>query len=637
MCGTVDGNLRGVNGCDAGDKDNDEDLDPTTDDVSGQHICKGKNEGKNSPICGSTCDSTTKCCDGDAHPDDPLNPGGTNSNCPAPGKCGSPCDVGTQQLPIISHGRWICEGIKGGDNSDECCDPIQDISCDPKNGVCGIPCEVGTKEGNTNGTWICKGVGGGDPSGTCPIDGECKADGCSRGTLTLLDSSIPIDNPIGKWRCLGVGGGKNAPDNNDATKPCPRDGQCSDSGCLVGNSDPDPIDPNTTWECKGIGGGIKSPTCGDPSCNGSTTCCQGEVNDPTDPNHNPLCPLNGKCGTSPPCSAGTFDDNDGNDGNDPSQYICKGINKGRDSNICKIKVDGDCASTDYDHGNNKGTCKKGNPVQRTSTQKLHRWQCDGINGGTTKYCEHEICDCSECTQPPAGVCEPLPACACADDAVSDGSICGGNSSPNALNPTCCAAGYFHPSPEDSSASYEWTCAASPSPNGPSAGDPQVCKTNINCSKEITQGQICTQHGCSSGYKPENYLENYDTVGYIYLNYNKRYGMIQKFVKTWDCVANHNPSIQAHCSHRQTMCVGGVRDVKGESNSGGINGWLYQPRGFDGCADQVPTGGHACRLKEEDVDTPPTIDHCSFTGLCYKAGGTCTCIDFTCHFNGTITP
>ena len=395
-CDGVCGTGSKANGCDVGDKDNDEDLDTTTPDVSDQWICKGTNGGGNSNICG-TCDSNTACCGTDTCQSNPTH-------CACPGVCGSGTPLCTSGNPdpstvTLVTDTWICKGTNDStDNSDTCCHS-SNPSCTPSLVVtpeCGRPhsCNAGQLQWVDRNTGEYKCESGGTDTGICPLAGECKADGCSSGTADPIN--IPLSDPIGEWTCKGIGVG------NDSAC-CPRNGECNTFGCAVGTKK----DINTNqWKCEGICNGGDSATCG---CNPARECCHGQT-DGDNPhclaegidgvcgkNHDSPCltssstSIDGVCGDSYilPCFEGN--PNPPNPGlNDP--WICKSITEGEDSASCCDTLSQNCiqcttcpSDAACDIPNNG--CARG---ERKPSSDSAKWICTGILRGKNVGC----CDSS---------------------------------------------------------------------------------------------------------------------------------------------------------------------------------------------------------------------------------------------------
>ena len=331
VCSTTD-----PSGCDPGDL---EKKSATT------YICKGKDGGKDSGLCGCPTQENGQCsptgCSKGAKKDNTDGTwycqgqcGGIDSAdpCPLPGgpTCNDTgCSKGTKSTN--SNGTYSC--VIGTDSV--CC---------PKDGKCSdAGCEVGTKQDDGN-RWKCIGLCEGGDSATCgeeqppcaspPIDGVCSGDGCDAGTQQ--------DNGDGTWVCKGIAGEilKNGTctsvDGNDSsdcgdpdscTGDPPVDGLCSDDGCSAGTPNPSSPDTDGTWTCEDIAGEImKNGTC--TSVDGKDKSCGCGVS-------KDCCPegTDGECSDTG-CSAGTQKNN--NNGT----WVCEGTSsqtgcpKGGDSPTC---------------------------------------------------------------------------------------------------------------------------------------------------------------------------------------------------------------------------------------------------------------------------------------------------------------
>ncbi len=586
--------------CDLGD----EAPDPDNPTDPNKWICEGKNDGDDSEICGD-CDPTSgECCQGDKHSQN----GGSNDNCPLDGKCGDGdggnwCTKGSldpntpMSAATLATQKWNCLGIDG-ESAEGCCHS-SNLSCVPRPivGKCGKPCEEGTEKKNNDGTHICEGEGGDSP--ICPLDGECSKTGCSSGTSN--PAKIPLTSPEGKWRCLGIGGGKSAPDDSDPNKPCPRKGKCSDSGCEVGKKT-EPSPPDGTWICEGIGDGGRSGTCGgcgpapvDGACSatgcaageqeppgGTTWICKGENGysldsngacnsatgsdsgscgecsppalkgvcgdgngnwckqgdeDPSTPpradgtwtckgttgqekqggvcasatgsdDSCPAPPIKGKCGdntghvgdTDPRCAPGTPEPSSLTN---PATWICKGENNGGDSPTCGCNPSSDCCGQTYadnpDHCRRHvtdGKCAGGSYDHDTNAGTCGEGTPHQLASTSEKHC-WECRGTNEGKTDRNGCCHDICACGtcrvgnstCPTPACNTGAgcnNCAGNGSGNDTD--CCSKGVFIPGPPDGTNQCNWTCRKSSADSSDQA----------SCTAPIEQPECGTADGADDG-------------------------------------------------------------------------------------------------------------------------------------------
>ena len=504
---------------------------PNPDIANDTWKCEGLHGGDKSSPCG-ICDSTADCCSGDVN--DPGQPN-HSPHCP---KCttdkDNPCDTGTvSDLNEISPLTWTWK----------CSNKGKTINCSAgakTNGICNTsgtrsppPCLDGNEE-KADPTWVCKGIGtGAIDSGLCPLNGKC-GNPCDAG----LPDPFPVDLTK-TWTCKGL-------ENGTDDGPCSTsvNGVCDNTapnGCSSGN--PDPSSPDTingSWICKGLHEGKKSGLCCGSSdnacCDSSTTCCDGDKH-PAEGGTNNNCPVDGVCGN--PCDVGLPDPS-------PvdltKTWICKGINEGKASPSCPRH--GICGGDYHSEKCKIGTYKE---LSRTSEEIRWRCEglAEGnastvcthnpIHGecsptGCSKGQKEEVtdhpgcwkcktaCACTEAQDegpcPRDGVCNSngtgcivgtyqsiggtskclglhngnnttcgtsLSPCECT---TPGDSTCGTDlSKEDQLHPTCCAKGYYHPHPGDTTEQYKWTCK-------PTVGGTTVCNQKLRCEPQRCKSGKC---------------------------------------------------------------------------------------------------------------------------------------------------
>lgn len=259
---------------------------------------------------------------------------------------------------------------------------------------------TGDRSGSNQGTMCIRVV--------VPVtNGACGATPgtCSAGTVAT-DNNATACGTTRTWNCNGSGGGSNASCSHVnpvcvVNGACGSPGACS-SGTVSGDNGATTCGTTRTWTCNGSGGG-------------SNANCS---------NANPLCPLNGNCGSShggsfyaaPSTNLCALGAPSSVSGSGPYSWTCAGSNGGSTANCSAIKkIDGVCGTANGVGDVNTPTalCSSGNPSGVSAVGTNWNWSCGGINGGTNMNCAapriyHGLCGPSNganvYTAPTSGLC-----------------------------------------------------------------------------------------------------------------------------------------------------------------------------------------------------------------------------------------
>ena len=325
-------------------------------------------------------------------------------------------------------------------------------------GVCGTErqtCSAGKKgylpDTPTEYLWKCKGLNGGEDvecSKEVPhisaINGVC---GETNETCTIgIPNPAPHDtNTLYRWTCLGQHGGTDA--HCTANRPHKKlptaiNASCGNriEVCATGIFDPYPSDTSTKyiWTCKGSNGG-RSVRCIAPKKSSTDGFCKKD---------------------SIGCLIGNYKDLE--DTSTEYRWSCLGTRGGADTNCSKakktstIKTNGIC-------GSSKDTCTKGHYKDVTDSDDQYLWQCEGINGGSTK-------DCTEDKET-------------SDDKIN--GVCG-------TEKETCTAGKYNPYPSDTDEQYRWIC------EGSNGGRHARCSKSKDNGGSAINGDCGSPKSCTAG-------------------------------------------------------------------------------------------------------------------------------------------
>ena len=432
--------------------------------------------------------------------------------------------------------NWQCVGLNGGSTKN-----CQKAIPQREDGVCAATHYNCVSSGTAQSIdihdisrwkWYCLGTNGGSRSGLCqeakppgPVNGVCNnlvRNGCSKGTPN--DTAIADTSTLYKWHCVGENSGNTAT-NCQKTRPNCTCNQTIVDGC--GSADCSAVQtPNDTttynrWTCRrnnvsSTGSGTcqkaKPPTqkiIGRCSSTQKNSCSKGNFraladtttqynwqcvgsNGGTTDNCQKAKFIHGQCNIAVRngCRQGTANDAALDDTTTHYKWQCEGLGGGTAVNCTKAKpptpVNGVCNNL-VRNGCSSGTA---NDTAIADTSTYYKWQCAGLNGGTTAHgCQKTRPNCT-CNQTIVDGCGGTGCSAVqtpTDTTTYHKWTCRRNNVSSTGSGTCqkaipatqkiigrcsstqknsCTAGTFHPHPPDSNTQYLWTCRSIPhtSPN-----------------------------------------------------------------------------------------------------------------------------------------------------------------------------
>ena len=356
------------------------------------------------------------------------------------------CSLGTPNDIAIddtnTHYTWHCEGLNGGTTATNCqAEKATTTTTQKIIGRCSgtrNSCAAGVfnnhpEDSNTHYRWTCRSIPHTSPNreASCnlpklqAVNGRCNNtvnNGCSAGTAN--DAAITDTATLWNWHCVGSNGGNTAT-NCAKAKPQKIIGTCGTTkySCTAGVYHNHPVDTNThyLWTCRSIPHTSpnreascslpKPPAAVNGVCNNAVNngCSKGTLRDLADTTTlykwqclglnggttaikcskaKPVNPVNGVCNNAVNngCSKGTL--RDLADTTTLYKWQCLGLNGGTTAIKCsKAKpaapINGACNNS-VQNGCSKGTA---NDAAIADTPFYHRWHCEGANGGTTANCQ----------------------------------------------------------------------------------------------------------------------------------------------------------------------------------------------------------------------------------------------------------